>query len=310
MKKLVFCFVFLLCSFYIFAQNIGDKVYKEVTVDGKRVNKWLELCSEKKYNENGLLITDGRNYYEYDDKNNIVYYYEGYSLDYIKEWHKYDSNGREIYFKCYKEALMFGVYEDREEWYEYDENNNRIYEKHRSYEYYKEYWNEYDSNCKITKRKCSDNTSEIFIYDLKGNLIHKKDFDGTDFYYEYDEENNMIISYYNGKSETYKYKSGKVVYHKEVDGTRYWYEYDEKNNLIYEKYNYNTTDSGYEYWYDYDENGNRIHTKSGNGSEWWSVYDAKGNIIYEYSRNGYQTFYEYEFYPNGKVKVCREWRTF
>ena len=56
-KKSILSLILLLSAFFpIAAQSLGDKVYKEVTVDGKRVNKWVIFDSITDYDEKGNEI--------------------------------------------------------------------------------------------------------------------------------------------------------------------------------------------------------------------------------------------------------------
>ncbi len=56
-KKSILSLILLLsATFPIAAQSLGDKVYKEVTVDGKRVNKWVIFDSITDYDEKGNVI--------------------------------------------------------------------------------------------------------------------------------------------------------------------------------------------------------------------------------------------------------------
>ena len=101
-KALIFASAFIFLVFLpVTAQELGDKVQKQVTVDGKQLYKWV--------------IYD---YIEEDDENeNLVH--EKYSSGY-ERWLKYDSNGNEIHIKDNS---------GYEQWYEYDSNGNLIHRK-------------------------------------------------------------------------------------------------------------------------------------------------------------------------------------
>lgn len=62
--------------------------------------------------------------------------------------------------------------------------------------------------------------------DCKGNTIHYKSFNGSEFWWKYDSNNNCI-------------------HFNDSDGYEIWREYDSNNNCIH----YKDTD-GDEYWYD------------------------------------------------------------
>ena len=72
----------------------------------------------------------------------------------------------------------------------------------------------------------------LITKDSKGNIVHKKNSSGCEFWKEYDENNNLIHT-------------------KNSFGTEYWKEYDENNNCIHYK-----DSDGVEYWW--DSNGNEI----------------------------------------------------
>ncbi|MBP5577316.1 MAG: hypothetical protein J6X67_11235, partial [Treponema sp.] len=61
-----------------------------------------------------------------------------------------------------------------------------------------------------------------------------------------------------------------------------YYEYDQNGKLIHEFYKRTSEQSTYlEIWYEYDSNGNKTHEKYSDMSDTW---------------------YEYTFYPDGKIK--------
>ena len=78
------------------------------------------------------------------------------------------------------------------------------------------------------------------------------------------------------------YKKGNKTYYRNNSGTEEWYEYDSKGNLTHEKWSFND----FEYWAEYDSKKNEIYRKYASGSQYW---------------------YEYEFYPDGKIKVKKEY---
>lgn len=74
------------------------------------------------------------------------------------------------------------------------------------------------------------------VLDEAGNAINYKDFNGVEYWKQYDENDNEI-------------------YYKDSDGYEVWHEYDANNNEIHCK-----DSNGYEVWYEYDESGNLINT--------------------------------------------------
>lgn len=110
----VFAFAILLTAYLpAAAQNLGDRCYKEVTVDGETLYKWVDYTGFTEYDINGKEI-------HYKSSN-------GY-----EKWYEYDANGNEIHRKDS---------DGSEFWYEYDVRGNQI---HRKDSDGFEYWYEYD----------------------------------------------------------------------------------------------------------------------------------------------------------------------
>ncbi len=113
-RSSIFAFaIFLAASLPAAAQNLGDRLYKEVAVDGKTLYRWVDYYSLD----------------EYDSKGNEIHYKSSSGYE---KWYEYDSRGNQIHYKSSS---------GYEEWYEYDSRGNKIHYKN-SDGY--EYWNEYD----------------------------------------------------------------------------------------------------------------------------------------------------------------------
>ena len=112
MKRFTFLAVFFILGALAFSAEVGEKTYKEVTVNGKTLSKWVEVLSISEYDNNGNLI-------HYKNSNGYEY------------WKEYDSNGNLIHSKDS---------DGKEEWNEYDSNGNQIHYKDNDGE---EYWHEY-----------------------------------------------------------------------------------------------------------------------------------------------------------------------
>ena len=112
MKRFTFLAVFFILGALAFSAEVGEKTYKEVTVNGKTLSKWVEVLSISEYDNNG----------------NLIHSKDIYSKE---EWNEYDNNGNLIHSK-YSNG--------REVWYEYDSNGNQIHYKDNDGE---EYWHEY-----------------------------------------------------------------------------------------------------------------------------------------------------------------------
>lgn len=104
----VFAFAILLtASLPAAAQNLGDRCYKEVIVDGEALYKWVDYAGFTEYDINGKEI-------------------HGKYSDDTEYWYEYDAKGNRIHKKAFSGA---------EYWYEYDFYSNgkvktcRIYER-------------------------------------------------------------------------------------------------------------------------------------------------------------------------------------
>lgn len=140
---------------------------------------------------------------------------------------------------------------------------------------------------------------DIADYDNKGNIIHRKSND-TEFWKEYDEQNNCIhIKYSDGKEIWYNHdENGKCIYEKHSDGKECWKEYDDINNIAVVKCTnkkegfkdyFNDANyvirreyaNGYILWRDYDEKNRVIHTVDTKQREIWNEYDVNDNLIHQ-----------------------------
>ena len=142
MKRFIFSVVFFILGALAFSAGLGERTYKdevgerlhkEVTVDGKTLSKWVEVLSISEYDNNENLIhfkdSDGYEYWkEYDSNGNEIHSKYSNGEEY---WYEYDRNGNKIHSKDS---------DGYEEWYEYDGNGNEIHSKDSSGE---EYWHEY-----------------------------------------------------------------------------------------------------------------------------------------------------------------------
>ena len=145
-------------------------------------------------------------------------------------------------------------------------------------------------------------TKPIVKFDSKGNVTHFKD-SLCEFWYEYDEDDNLSyrkdsvwcerLYYANGNVSRIKYSDnceewfttdGKQSYSKLNNHFEYWSEYDENGNLSYQR-----TSEGLEEWY--DSEGNTIHIKD-KSKEVWNEYNSNGDISYERNSNGVEEWYD------------------
>ncbi|MCX2681401.1 hypothetical protein OOZ15_15715 [Galbibacter sp. EGI 63066] len=131
---------------------------------------------------------------------------------------------------------------------------------------------------KLTFQNNKNENREIFYkYNAEGKLIHSKDTNGYEVWWEYDEH---------GHEKVYKNSSRRNRYSKyNPEGKLLWrstrkdgenadiYRYDEKGNLIYSKTFYG------EEWREYNEDGKEIYRKGSSGTEMWFEYNAKGKLM-------------------------------
>ena len=88
-------------SSIIFAQEVGEKVYKKVESNGKIVEKWVLYYSYTEYDVNGNVVLEketygGDTFYEYNEKGQLIHQKGPYSNEY---WYKYDDYGNKIWEK-------------------------------------------------------------------------------------------------------------------------------------------------------------------------------------------------------------------
>ena len=328
MKKLaVISLVLVMFASSVSAQEIGEKFLKEVTVNGKKVERWVKLDNYLEYNNNGDTTywkrSDGCEFwYEYDEKNNIIYSKDSSDRE---EWYEYDKNGNNVHKKV-SNGKGYDYWYDY--WYEYDENRNLIYSKsgynssrYDSYDSSEE-WYEYDSSGNLIHKKTSYGSEQWF--DTDGNIIHEKWSPGVEIWSEYDSKGNVIHylhtvhfgadllqeSWYENEYNS----NGKLTHVKCLNNQKeywydeYWYEYDANEHLIHEK-----NSDGKEEFYEYDEKGNLTYCREskefGNKiiGEIWYEYDTYGNKIYKqikYNSNSKSEYcYEYTYHPNGQIKT-------
>ncbi len=234
-------------------KDFGEKIYKEVIISGKKVQRWCTLGCIEKYDIDKNLIyskvidrvpTEVWN--EYDSDGNVV----------ITRWKEKD--GSVSTHKTLYEYDSFGHVISRKDWngetiYKYDKNGNKVYSKE---EWFYGRFYEYDSDGRVIREYSDDERDE------NGN----KD---SEIWNEYDENGNLIhvIDINHGtKSEK-------------------WRSYNNNNKIISEKmfYHNNRHKNSKTVWntiFEYDENGNCIYELE-EGNDGW-----KNEIFYDYIKDG------------------------
>jgi len=299
-KKFFFLFVCALYAFELFSQEIGDKVYKEINVDGKKQYKWLIYRGCEEYDLKGRVIVNK------------------FSWEYKKSGWNYSSQPKSDYYYVYDKHVKEIVYE-------YDANDRLVKEKvrivsdcfdkeknqERKYEIIYKYVLEYNAAGKVTKeiKKMLDfsnddsvkeeETEVAFEYDSNGKMI-KKIYD-ADSYEEFDL--NGILVFEKKGENIRKYSSKKLTYEQSSERNGFVYKGD---NLLYEKtsddwevfYDGNGHQLGWgipskRHFSDYDDNGNVIHFWYEEGREFWHEYDEKGNLLHSIMPEG-ENIYKYD----------------
>ena len=247
MKRVVIyiCLIIFLVSSNAFAQQLGERLYKEVVVDGQKVNKWVEVGSISIYDEKGNKI--------HEEKSNSDEY-----------WYEYDAKNNLIHEKIFSGHEWF-----EENWFEYGAKGSKIHEK-RTKKYFptnEERWYEYDNNGKLLSEKNSLNTTvKFFENDANGNIVHEYlSSNDYDCWYEYDNNGNLIHKKYDGYS---------------MIGEE-WYEYDAKGNKIYEKADNNFLGK-IETKIEYNTKGELIHLKQTGEKQ---IFGGELWVEYEYGEN-------------------------
>ncbi len=213
----------------------GTKVISSIEQYDERKNIILKLekgsysettdTTEFTYDDEGRLITDGRNNYSYtkrsDGTTKCSYegeYDEGYKI-YNKDGkviehenlgggqqhysYKYDNKGNVINKVYSGYGAGMEIYENTSYTYKYDENENITYQKTVEGKNKQETWFEYDSNNNLIHEK---------------NINHNGDWGNYEKWFDYDTNNHMIHSKekYDNIFETWYmyalYSDGKIKY--------------------------------------------------------------------------------------------------
>lgn len=242
-KKIIFASILSFClSISLYAQNIGEKVYKELLIDGKTVNKWCEIKSIKECNEKGFVFhiatKDSNIIYNYDKNDKIISDSNG------GVW-EYDDAGNNTVYKNKKANY--------EIIYDYDKEGNKIHSLDSDKE---EIWNEYDNSNSLLHAKInsikSDSTNmevtdQYYEYDKNKNIIHQYNItNNTQLSFEiissYNQQNQLIYK----KTITYEDEKPKYIneeyYQYYQNGKLYFYQSKSSSNITwnyhYQYYSY------------------------------------------------------------------------
>ena len=208
--------------------KIGKRVYKQVIVDGKKIEKEVFLYGVTEYNK---------------DEQEIHYiFYDPFGV--VEVWYEYDENGNKI-----REHTSH--HDGYEEWQEFDSKGYLVSEKNTRGKNLR-FNNKYNSNGKIAfiDEISSGRRTWKYEYDENGRKIYQKFMRPVpkrevEFFYEYNDQ------YGDQPILEKEIENGKLV--KET-----FYEIDSKKNWVHEKIIYEGEESNSWADYEYNENGKLV----------------------------------------------------
>ena len=316
MKKTIIFILMLSLALSVNALPYRNQFYREINTSWENRGMWLILQERTDFSEDGKYVktTSGDDWEieEFDDKGNLIHKINDDGIEYkyvfdkaghlIKSErivpgkhdeitnYKYDKSGLCTYFKT--EDKIAGTWKEAK----YNKAKNNTLKK--------------QSN---GKEVIHDGDAQGLIsckYDERGNLIEKTEYWNSNVQaiseWKFDEQNRLIYEY---------------IY---SDDLQKWYEYDEKGNQRIVKEYCPGTD--FTILYEYDAKGFLVKQTSPNseiifqnnehGIKIYSqekmrnfdalidqYYDDKGNVVFSNQEAAYNKYYEYEYYPSGKIKT-------
>lgn len=260
--------------------DLGNRFYKKVVVDGKILGKWVRLSKIEEYDadENIIRVLDGSDFLGkgHEDLKSLMKYKETLN--------DYDEAGNCIH-KSEKTVFI---------------DEPRFLQDDLGIEYL-----ELNNGKHISSIELPLNNEEFYTLDEKGNTVQiefpvgSKRVVATSTEYEYNQAGNPIF-----KHENYCGGNANTSY-----------EYDDNGNCVYEKRNNGLYQT--ETFYEFDGNGRLFHsTRITKGENYSSHIES----FYEYNDKGHlchtkrcefesdvtvaesHTWYDYEYDENGKIK--------
>ena len=317
MKKiaLFICLLIALIGTNAFALKVGDKVYKEITINDKKANKWFEIYEfDKVTNLFHSKSWDGDEVW-LDEKENILYQKDP---DGFEKWynekgriiHKKYLDGSEEWFDEYGRKTHIKFANGTEQWHDkFDSNGRVIYGRITGNI---EFWVNYDESGYLAHSKLSTGKEEWF--DEKGRRYHLKDSDGhEELVYEFDSKGNVIHFGVIGGPDFWQDfdPKGKPIHLISSDGNECWQEFDELGRKIHVKWSFGTEfwldtfgriihkklANGVEEWYDdFNLYKKAVHGKRSDGTEFWNDFDDKGRLIHKKFSDGSESWLDYNKY--------------
>lgn len=263
--------------------DLGNRFYKKVVVDGKILGKWVRLSKIEEYDadENIIRVLDGSVFLGMKEKYEV-----------LKPLIKYDET-----LKDYEEAGHL-IHESTKT--VFIDKSQFILEEDGRYSF------EISTNDGNAILFFSNDEETFYTLDERGNPVMEERVQGSKRHvstteYEYD-------------------LAGKTIFtHTTFSGCFYdtVYEYDDKGNCVHKKTGNNR--DLIEFYFDFDENGKIFHATSEerrlsyrepHDEELSHEYNDKGHLCHTkrciFQRNGIvaesHTWYDYEYDENGKIK--------
>ncbi len=293
--------------------SIADPTYKTFEVNGKSINRWVELMeinewdaygrfihsinhstgleSWKNYNSNGSVYKRTDGYIEKLDKNDSLLYLKDLHIEYrcISENEKgycideaNDTIGFDESFWTYDKWGNKTSYS----WYFIDETSERILKAKTQYQYNSDGDTIYS---KFNDREC---WNEFYQKGLKKQKLCKKG-DTITLREEYSETGRLQYSQTLNSVHINRDRDTITI----VNGdTTEFHLYDSLGNLIYSK-GIGRGGGNWEYFLidttDGEENWQKYFVRDRSFYENWYEYDSSGNIVYASNRDGQEEWWKY-----------------
>ena len=147
--------------------------------------------------------------------------------------------------------------------------------------------------------------AKTYSYDLNGNLLSEKDFNGNETRYTYTTQNKMQTKEDSaGGILELKYDvNGNIVWQKDNESNIFVSEYDETQRLIKQTDNF-----GHQESYEYDSHGNISKYVDRNGTVFTRKYTKNGFMTEEYGigKDGRETYKHIDYDEVGNIKEVTE----
>ncbi|BDC96958.1 hypothetical protein [Treponema saccharophilum] len=286
--------------------DLGKKVYKQVSLNGKTIKKWVAEYIAFEFDEDGNIISDISHASEYADKA-----------------YEYDEKGNRTDLPC-----CFENNDDSENSGD-SEYSKAVFESKNHFLFGESLQTEKIGNQSISHDRneilwIANNGIQIYRFyfgsaglesfqkefDEDNNLIYIKD-DNREYFFDYDEHKLLHLKKIESDGEWekwFEYDGEKLENSKDSDGEKCLYRYDSKGCLVYQKIWHNDDDddmwiddyddtSVSETEYEYDSNGKLLHRIT-------THYDSNDDYDSGNSSSVYEIWFEYD--ASGKKTISRD----